>query len=395
MPGSCFVISPIGERDTPVRRHADAVFERLIAPAMRAVDMTATRADHVDVPGRISEQMFRAILQDDLCIAVLTFSNPNVFYEVAVAQCNQRPLILLLREGDRVPFDTSDYRVVQYPRQLKGKGVPLAVDDIVDQIRAVQAGTWTPPKVYGDLRPFSWLTAADVQKLVETSRPKVLAPEVVAAYRLKTFPDRRLVILAGNLRDHLRRGVDVIVSSENVDLQLARYYEPSLSGVLRYLDATRRGGRVIRDNLALAVEKAAGDTPLPVAPGFVLATPTTVLADEYKIKFIFHAAVVQGVVESGYSPIAEAIPEAVKESYREFVRLAADHALTSMLFPLLGAGSAKLDAAQAAALMIPATVQGMRDADSCKTTFIVARVQSHASALIDAMRARPELEVAP
>ena len=49
--------------------------------------ITPYRSDHLHEPGKISEQMFRAILQDDMAVAVLTGYNPNVFYELAVAQC--------------------------------------------------------------------------------------------------------------------------------------------------------------------------------------------------------------------------------------------------------------------------------------------------------------------
>ena len=47
----------------------------------------------------ISEQMYRAILKEDFCIALLTGFNPNVFYELAIAQAADRPVIILLEFG--------------------------------------------------------------------------------------------------------------------------------------------------------------------------------------------------------------------------------------------------------------------------------------------------------
>ena len=73
----CFVISPIGEDGSDIRMHADEVFEHLIQPALNSFDIEPVRSDHMNEPGKISDQMYRAIFDYDLCIAILTFANPN------------------------------------------------------------------------------------------------------------------------------------------------------------------------------------------------------------------------------------------------------------------------------------------------------------------------------
>jgi hypothetical protein len=90
----CFVISPIGEPGSPQREHADDVLEFIIKPAMDELGTAAYRADHSQQIGRITDHMITSILNDDLCIAVLTFHNPNVFYELAIAQSAARPVII-------------------------------------------------------------------------------------------------------------------------------------------------------------------------------------------------------------------------------------------------------------------------------------------------------------
>jgi|GEM_PF-5684912 len=110
----CFVISPIGAEDSDTRTHSDDVFKCIIEPALNDFGVHAVRADHMDEPGRITSQMISAILEYDLCIAVLTGHNPNVFYELAVAQAARRPVILMILKGDSVPFDVKDYRVIEY-----------------------------------------------------------------------------------------------------------------------------------------------------------------------------------------------------------------------------------------------------------------------------------------
>lgn len=110
----CFIISPIGERDSTTRKHADKVLKNLIEPALRELELKPIRADQIDQPGIISRQMFDELFNDRLCIALLTEANPNVLYEVAVAQCASRPLVLLIQEGTVAPFDLQGHRAVQY-----------------------------------------------------------------------------------------------------------------------------------------------------------------------------------------------------------------------------------------------------------------------------------------
>src|SRR5579862_8918726 len=117
----CFVISPIGAEGSDVREHADDVYDYIIKPAMGACGITAFRSDHLREPGKISEQMFRSLVREDLAIALLTGHNPNVFYELAIAQAAARPVIILLLKGQVLPFDIQDLRCVYYdlkPRNL-------------------------------------------------------------------------------------------------------------------------------------------------------------------------------------------------------------------------------------------------------------------------------------
>ena len=104
----CFVISPIGQEGSAVREHADDVYDYIIRPALDELEIQPVRSDHLREHGKISDQMFGAILKYELCIAVLTGYNPNVFYEMAIAQCAARPIIILIEKGQELPFDVRD-----------------------------------------------------------------------------------------------------------------------------------------------------------------------------------------------------------------------------------------------------------------------------------------------
>lgn len=115
----CFVISPIGQPNSSVREHADEVFDFIVKPAAEKAGYVAIRADHEARPGTITEHMYDHILGDDLLVAILTGFNPNVFYEVAVAECAARPLILLIQEGEQLPFDINTRRVLHYDLKIR------------------------------------------------------------------------------------------------------------------------------------------------------------------------------------------------------------------------------------------------------------------------------------
>ena len=139
---SCFVISPIGPEGSEVREHADDVFDFIIKPAIDECNLSAYRADQLRDPGRITEQMFGSILQEDFCIALLTGHNPNVFYELAVAQAAAKPVVILIQKQHEIPFDIKDLRCVYYdlkPRPLQRGDYKR---ELVDHIRSLEKRQW-------------------------------------------------------------------------------------------------------------------------------------------------------------------------------------------------------------------------------------------------------------
>jgi hypothetical protein len=137
---TCFVISPIGEPGSDIRTHADDVYEFLIKPAAEKAGYVAQRADHDNSPGTITEQMYDHILNDDLVIAVLTFHNPNVFYEIAIAEAAARPLILLCEKSQTVPFDISQRRVIKYELSIRSFNEGTYVSQLLRSITEAESG---------------------------------------------------------------------------------------------------------------------------------------------------------------------------------------------------------------------------------------------------------------
>jgi hypothetical protein len=107
-----FVITPIGDDGTEVRKHADMMLKHLIEPVVGEFEMQVVRADRIEKSGLITKQIFEHLAHARLCVADLSFSNPNAFYELGVRHVMKRPTIQMIRKGDRIPFDVAQGRTI-------------------------------------------------------------------------------------------------------------------------------------------------------------------------------------------------------------------------------------------------------------------------------------------
>jgi hypothetical protein len=102
-----FVAQPIGPG-------ADAVYQ-LITAAGAGQKLSVQRADTIVAAGSIiSEGIERAIAVASIVIADVTDANPNVMYEVGLAQARNKPLLLVATSSRSIPFDLARFRVVIY-----------------------------------------------------------------------------------------------------------------------------------------------------------------------------------------------------------------------------------------------------------------------------------------
>jgi K+/H+ antiporter YhaU regulatory subunit KhtT len=111
---SCFVIAPIGDQDSETRKRSDQVLKHIIKPAALACGYSAIRADEIDSPCMITSQVIQRVVNDDLVIADLTDTNPNVFYELAIRHAIRRPLVQIIKKGEKIPFDVAGSRVIHF-----------------------------------------------------------------------------------------------------------------------------------------------------------------------------------------------------------------------------------------------------------------------------------------
>jgi len=388
----CFIISPIGEEGSAVRAHADDVMEFIIKPALAQYEIEPVRSDQMVESGTITEQMFREIVNADLCVVLLTGFNPNVFYELAVAQAAARPVVILIEKGQTLPFDVKDLRSIQYEmapisRLVRG----TFADRVSEMVGEIQRSRWKAPSLFEQVGVTHKVDdELQLKRLIERARPAILPFGKDKRYALPEDPEREICLLTGDMTELQNQsfGADVVVSSVNTDLQLGRYYDAdSISGALRFLDAERSAdGRIVRDCLDQSLQeniKALGIV-LPMVPGRVLATRTNRLEREHGIKYVFHAAALQGAVGDGYMMMDEVLDDCVRNVYERFAEVSTDSNLASILFPMLGAATTNMDPLDVARRLLNPVVHKMSTLKQCKKTIILARYESHRQAVYHA-----------
>jgi hypothetical protein len=110
MDKKCFVIMPF-------RAELKSLYEKLKL-VCEDLGVECRRSDEIAI-GSITKGVFEEIYFSDFVIADLTYSNPNVYYELAVSHCVGRKTILITQENN-IPFDIGQEYVVKYSNTIEG-----------------------------------------------------------------------------------------------------------------------------------------------------------------------------------------------------------------------------------------------------------------------------------
>ncbi len=126
---TCFMISPIGDEGTDVRREADNLLW-IAQKALEKYNFRVVRVDQLPRPTVITNEIIQLIQESELCIIVLTGENPNVFYEAGRRHETGKPFIQLIRKGERLPFDVAGIRTIIYNEIDTLRGASKLIEDI-------------------------------------------------------------------------------------------------------------------------------------------------------------------------------------------------------------------------------------------------------------------------
>lgn len=332
MTKKCFVIMPFGQKTDPSGQviDFDDIYEFMIRGAIEDdLKIECIRCDKINEPGLIHRDMILNIYDADVAIVDITTTNANVFYELGVRHALKKGVtVVVRRSGTQIPFNIRDLRVIDYD-----PGKFMSVVGCRKTIRQfVEAGLRLSKNdslvhEYLDLRI--------------TSPREPIAETSAHLFSIKGSPSKAVGLITGDIQNV--NIADIWVNSENTNMQMARFYDGSVSGVIRYMGATKDDkGNVVDDVISNELQRVMGKDRY-VDPGTVIPTGAGELVKSNGVKRVFHAAAVQGVIGEGYFPV---------KNFQSCVRRAMElvdlpdkknQNCSSLLFPLFGTGTGKGD----------------------------------------------------
>ena len=343
----CFVIMPFGDKPNTDGRvlDFDKIYTHLIKKTVESLDIKCVRCDEIGESGWIHSKMFTHIYEADIAIVDITSLNPNVFYELGVRHALADSVtVILRRKGEGIPFNIQGLQIIEYD--------PEDVESVEETKKKLADFINNGIKLRRKDSPIH--EVLDLKIATESRR---LNTTQVFDYRLRDSDSKFICLLTGDIQNV--KDVDVWVNSENTNMQMARPYDRSVSGVIRYLGAKRDGaGNIKEDTIANELSGIVGDH-VSVSPATVVVTGAGELESSHGVKRIFHVASVVGQVGRGYSPIPD-VGMCVRNALERLGTGDLGVSVTSILFPLLGTGTGRGNLYDGTSVLIDAAISFLK-----------------------------------
>jgi hypothetical protein len=132
----------------PFKHPFDAYYTEIFRPSLESSGYVVGRADDLYCPRPIMLDVQESILGADLLLCEMSGRNPNVFYELGLAHAIGKPVILVSRDEEDIPFDLRHVRVLTYQPELPRWDAILR-EKIVHAAHQALAGpsVWPPPLI--------------------------------------------------------------------------------------------------------------------------------------------------------------------------------------------------------------------------------------------------------
>lgn len=321
----------------------DKIYHFIIKQAVESIDIRCIRCDEIEESGWIHGDMFNQILEADVSVVDITSLNANVFYELGIRHSLARSVTVLIRKkGTYAPFNIQGLRIIEYdPLDL------ASADKAKHQIvRFIQNGL-RYKSVDSPLHQ-----ALENRISIEKHSETILETEYLQYQVIEN--SKYIGLVTGDIRDV--RKVDVWVNSENSNMQMDRYYDRSISSIIRYLGATKdNAGHVTKDTIAEELTKKMNGSEF-VPQGHVIETSSGELVNTHNVQRILHVAAVVGEIGQGYRIVNNYNLSRCVANVLQHMEKISNSEINSIIFPLIGVGKGQGNLQKNSALLLKAAI---------------------------------------
>lgn len=133
MDRKCFVIMPFSKTVDQHDEEYWTIFFNIIKKIMEEKGYVCTRSEVG--PYKLFSNIVENIEKSDVVVAVLTDFNANVWYELGIRHTLRTGTIMLLQEGQKAPFDISDFGIIFYKDSIGlEQDIKKAVEKYLDKL---------------------------------------------------------------------------------------------------------------------------------------------------------------------------------------------------------------------------------------------------------------------
>lgn len=155
----CFIITPIGNDDSEIRRHIDGIIDQSIIPALGGKYQIDVAHRKYEI-GSINDRVISSIYEADLVVANLTTLNPNVMFELAIRYSYGKPAIVIAEKETKLPFDIIDENTIFYVND------PAGANELKNKLIEFESNIDCSKHEYGPV--YKAVTRIPIYKAIET-----------------------------------------------------------------------------------------------------------------------------------------------------------------------------------------------------------------------------------
>jgi uncharacterized protein YutE (UPF0331/DUF86 family) len=124
----CFVVMPY-------QAEFETVYELLISPVCRKFGLGLLRI-HERIAQNITEAVRTLVQQARLCVADLSNPNPDILYELGIAQALGKPIVLITRQISEIPPNLASIRYIVYDPDSPEKARP-GLEHLIERVFSI------------------------------------------------------------------------------------------------------------------------------------------------------------------------------------------------------------------------------------------------------------------